>query len=207
MIPRSLASAQFRSYLAIVMDIVNPTPPVTEKTLEDADLVRKVRKSDIEAFRVLFEKYQPTVYRDVFFRTRDAELSHDIVQDTFLRIWERRKTLRANLSILGFLLRISGNLARDAVRRGRTRDRLKESVPQPAISEGDDPEAALNLAVLEERLTAIINDRLPKRCRAIFLLSRFEGKSNNEIAMMLKISVRTVEHQIAHALGVLRRSL
>ena len=81
------------------------------------------------------------------------------------------------------------------------------ALPPPPVSESDNPEDALARDMLEEKLNMIINRNLAKRCRAIFLLSRFEGKSHQEIADILGLSVRTVEHQINHALKVIRKNL
>ncbi len=189
------------------MESVNQTISVAEERLDDAELVERIRRSNIDAFRTLFERYQPVVFRDSLFRTRDSSLAHDIVQETFLRVWERRAFLRSHLSVLGYLLRISTNLVRDAARREQTHENLKGLVPQPSPSEGDNPEEALQLALLEERLSTIVNEQLPERCRAVFILSRIEGKSNQEIATLLRISVRTVEHQIGHALSAIRKAL
>ena len=173
----------------------------------DADLLARVRSADMEAFRVLFGRYQPVVFRQLLFHTRDEEVCHDLVQETFLRIWEHRDSLRPELSFLAYALRISINLLRNSFRHKRTRDRLEKEIPVPALSEGDDPSAALQLSMLEEDLVHVINHDLPDRCRAIFLLSRSEGKSNREIATALGLSVRTVEYQINRALKVLRRKL
>ena len=178
-----------------------------EENLTNNQLLERVRGSDGEAFRVLFDRYQPVLFRHVFFRTGQADLSHEIVQETFLRVWDRRRSLRPNLSFLAYLLRISGNLVRDEYRRTRTRQKLESDVPPPSLSEGDNPEEALQLATLVEQLSTIIRDELPTRCREIFLLSRFEGKTNRETAEMLGLSVRTVEHQINHALKVIRKKL
>jgi RNA polymerase sigma-70 factor (ECF subfamily) len=76
-----------------------------------------------------------------------------------------------------------------------------------ALSEQDDPAEALQLTLLQENITSIINSKLPQRCREIFFLSRFEGKKNQEIAESLQLSVRTVEHQISYALKILRKNL
>ena len=178
-----------------------------EEKVADIQLLERVRDSDVEAFRMLFDRYQPIVFRQLLFQTREAELAHDIVQETFLRIWERRSTLNPQLSFLAYTFRISGNLVRDAIRRRKTRERLDSTLPPPSLSEGDDPAEALQLVILEEKLIAIINEELPEKCRRIFLLSRFEGKSNREIADLLGLSVRTVEHQINHALKVIRKEL
>ncbi len=173
----------------------------------DEPLMERVRNSDTEAFRILFERYQPIVFREALFRTRQIDASHDIVQETFLRVWEHRSSLRPRLSFLALLLRISGNLVRDLARRQRTRERLRGRIPLPATSEGDNPEEALSLSRLQARLTTIINDHLPDRCRTVFLLSRFERMTNGEIARLLGISVRTVEHQVNLALKVMKREL
>jgi RNA polymerase sigma-70 factor (ECF subfamily) len=94
----------------------------------------------------------------------------------------------------------------DSVKHQKIRDRIDATIPPPARSELDDPAEALHLAMLQETITRIIND-LPQKCREIFLLSRFEGKTNQEIADTLQLSVRTIEHQISKALKVLRKHI
>jgi RNA polymerase sigma-70 factor (ECF subfamily) len=178
-----------------------------EEKITDAQLLLNLKSSDVEAFRVLFDRYQPIIFRHALFMTRETDLSHDIVQETFLRIWENRASLKPELSFLAYALQISGNLVRDNARRGKTRERLSKHVPQPAVSEMDDPFHALQMTMLEEQLMTIIARDLPERCRTIFLLSRFEGKSNREIAEILGLSVKTIEHQISRALDLVRRKL
>jgi RNA polymerase sigma-70 factor (ECF subfamily) len=180
---------------------------VVGERVSDRELLQRVKASDREAFRDLFGKYQPIVFRQVLFQTRDADAAHDIVQETFLRIWERRGALKPQLSFLAYALRISVNLVRDSARQRRTHERLENMIPPPARSERDDPEEALRLMLLQERLSAAVNDRLPDKCRTVFLLSRFERMGNREIAERLGISVRTVEHQINRALKILRKEL
>jgi RNA polymerase sigma-70 factor (family 1) len=177
------------------------------KVVDDRDLIRKVRESDTEAFRELFSRYQPVVFRHSLFRAHDVDLAHDIVQETFVRIWETRGRLRPDLSFLALALRIAGNLLLDAVRHRQMRERLRDQIPHPAPSEGDDPEEIARLSALQDQLRRILNDELGERCRTIFLLSRFERLSNGEIARILGIRVKTVENQISHALRVLRRRL
>ena len=169
-------------------------------------MLEQVKDSDVEAFRRLFERYQPILFRQVFFQTSETDQAHDIVQQTFISVWEHRKSIRSHLSFLAYILRISRNLIYDAVKHRKIRDRIEVTLPPPAKSELDDPAEALHLAVLQEKISSIIND-LPQKCREIFLLSRFEGKTNQEIADSLQLSVRTVEHQISNALKVLRKHL
>ncbi len=173
----------------------------------DKELLQRVRDSDKEALGELFTLYQPILFRQLCFQTGRPELAHDLIQETFVRVWQHRRTLRPSLSFLAYTLRISRNLLVDTVRYRQTREKYQEAVPSPSHSAGDDPEEAVELTMLEEALVAAIYEDLPERCRTVLILSRFEGRANKEIALLLGTSVRTVEHQINHALKVLRRRL
>jgi RNA polymerase sigma-70 factor (ECF subfamily) len=173
----------------------------------DNQLVELVKGSDKGAFRLLFEKYQPILFRNVLANVSDPDIAHDIVQETFVRVWNRRADLRANIPILAYLFRISRNLTVDHAKYHSTRVRLESSIPTASPSEGDDPLETLQLSMLEERLMEAIRLRLSARCREIFLLSRMEGMSNKEISERLGISLKTVESQITRALKILHKYL
>lgn len=195
---------------AILLELCHcPSTLILAMAPEPADdvLIDRVRQADQEAFRELFERYQPVVFRQMLFRTRDADSAHEVVQETFVRIWEHRRSLRSGKSFLAFALRISSNIVRDMARHQAMRTRVAASIPRPELSEGDDPAGALHLALLEDRLQEIINTHLPQRCRMIFLLSRFEGMSHRDIAARLGVSTKTVENQITRALRILRTHL
>lgn len=176
-------------------------------TISDSQLLAQVKSSDKGAFQVLFERYQPILFRFVVFHTGQSDLSHDIVQQTFLSVWEHRRSIKPHLSFLAYIFRISRNLMYDAVKHRKIRERIDGALSPSAKSEIDDPAEALHATLLHEKIHAIINEDLPPRCREIFLLSRFEGKSNQEIAGSLHLSIRTVEHQISYALKVLRKKI
>ncbi len=178
-----------------------------EHSHTDPELLKRVKASDADAFRALFERYQPIVFRQVMYQLGESDAAHDVVQETFVRIWDRRRSLRPELSFLAYVLRISANLVRDAARHRAVRERTAAFIPRPELSEGDDPEEALTRAMLEERIARIVSSSLPDRCREIFLLSRFEGRSHREIATLLGVTEKTVENQITRALRVLRRKL
>ena len=171
----------------------------------DEHLLERVRTSDMEAFRLLFEKYQPVLFRNVLHRIRDADAAHDIVQETFLRVWQHRASLQPNLSFLAYIFRISRNLVLDAAKHRDVRRSLESEIPQTS-SAGDNPEAATELSMLEERLSEVVR-QLPTKCREIFLLSRMEGMSNAEISGKLRLSEKTIENQITRALKVMRKKL
>jgi len=172
----------------------------------DARLLAQVRESDEDAFRILFERYHGILFRHVLFLTREADSAHEIVQETFVRIWDHRRGIDPGGAFAAYAFRIAGNLIRDITRREKRRERLDALVASSGPDATYDPDIALEQELLEERLRKAVEE-LPHRCRSVFLLSRIEGKSNREIAGLLGTSVRTVEHQVSHALSVLRRAL
>jgi RNA polymerase sigma-70 factor (ECF subfamily) len=115
--------------------------------------------------------------------------------------------LKPDLSFAAYLLRIGGNLLRDHAKHREVRTRLETSIPPATPSLHDNPETASHSNLLRERITIVIQTKLPKKCRQVFLLSRIEGMSNAEISAALNIGVKTVENQITRAQKILKRYL
>ncbi|MBX2991447.1 MAG: RNA polymerase sigma-70 factor [Bacteroidetes bacterium] len=174
---------------------------------DDKPLLERLRNSDMEAFRLLFEKYQPILFRYALASIRDPDTAHDIVQETFLRVWNHRTSLKPDLSFIAYLFRISGNLVRDHAKHREVRSRLETNIPPAAPSLQDNPETASHSNMLQEKIAEVIQTKLPVKCREVFLLSRIEGLSNTEIGAALNISVKTVENQITRAQKILRKHL
>ncbi len=174
---------------------------------DEPHLIAALRAGDLEAFETLFTRYQPALVRGIAFHVRDVEAAHDIVQETFLRVWEHRASLKPDLSFQAFLYRIAMNLVRDLYRHAGTRTRTAADIPPPLPPEDADPLDAAQHAFLLDDLRRAMREDLPERCRAVFALSRLEGLSVPEIAERLHISPKTAENQLTKALRILRRAL
>ncbi len=170
-------------------------------------LLRQVKNSDKNAFHQLFSDFHDTLFRFVVYRVQDADLAEDITQETFLRVWRTRDSIQPKKSFFSLIARISTNLCYDHFRYKEVRHRHEDLIPEFGKSHFDDPEAMNQAAMLQEEIQKVVNDKLPDKCRNIFILSRIEGKSNPEIAELLDLSVRTVENQIYRALKVLKKNL
>jgi RNA polymerase sigma-70 factor (ECF subfamily) len=173
----------------------------------EQNLLARVKASDKAAFEALFHTYQPILFRQIWYKSHDTDLAQDIVQETFVRVWQHRTSLKPTHSFLTYIVTISMNVLKDHWKREDVRLKYRDDVPRPSLSEHDHPEESLRLRLLEERITDIVNEYFPDRCRTIFILSRIDGKTNAEIAHLLHISQKTVENQLYHALKVLRRQL
>jgi len=173
----------------------------------EKNLLNKVKHSDKMAFRQLFSDFHDALFRFVVYRVRDGDLAEDITQETFLRVWKKRESLIPEKSFFSLIARISTNLCYDHFRHMEVRNRHQNQLPDFGKSHFDDPEKVSQANMLEEEIHRIVNEKLPDKCRAIFILSRIEGRTNPEISEMLDLSVRTVENQIYRALKVLKKNL
>ncbi len=175
--------------------------------INDKELLQKVKSSDRAAFKELFCAYQPILFNSIIYRTHDSSLADDIVQDTFLRVWNSRNKIRPNQSFYAWLSRISYNLFLDHIKREKVRFTHRDDIPVPSSSQYDNPESATELTFLEQQIKSAVNKYLPEKCRAIFILSRVDGYSNKEIAAINSISIKTVENQLYKALKILRKKI
>lgn len=168
-------------------------------------LIQRVKDADSQAFQVLFEKYHPMLYRAMYYRTSDDRLAQDVSQEAFLKVWVNRAKLKPHLAFYAYLLKLSKNLVLDHYKREEVRTRHKDHVKFLEERPNRDPEQDFKKQALEKRIREVVDSRLPDKCRAIFLLSRVEGMTNQEIADAMNVSKKTVENQLYRALKILRK--
>lgn len=175
----------------------------------DEALLDDIKQSDHVAFEYLFKRYYPRLLGYAVRFVQDEDMARDILQECFMTFWERRHLLAAvSLSSLLFLM------VRNACLNYLKHSALVRHIPIDYLNELDGEEklysADLMLSadepVLYEDLKRQIDDALSQlspRSREIFLLSRFKGLKNREIAEMLGISTTAVEKHISKSLKLI----
>lgn len=136
--------------------------------------------------------------------THDRAAAEDIVQDVFVKIWNQRDTLEVRSTIAQYLFRATTN---SSINYLRTQQRMvsdaEDIIEQIAAPVPEDDERSKNLKqAIEEAVAA-----LPPRCRAIFVLHRYEGLRYQQIADHLGVSYHTVKNQMNIAMARLRTHL
>ena len=170
----------------------------------ESTLVHSLSKGNQLAFNALYKKYSSRIYRFAYGYLKSEDEAEELVQEVFMIIWEKRASLRVELSFKSFLFTIAFNIIR---KHFRTRTCLSEYL-KTGIN--DDLDMQTSQTIIHDSLYQYITrlvDNLPQRRREIFIKSRFGGKSIKEIADEMKISHKTVENQLTDALKFIRQNL
>lgn len=174
--------------------------------MDELYLISRLKQKDKVVFDFIFNYYYSglCVYAKQF--TGSTETSEDIVQDFFVSLWVKAFTLEINESLRAYLFSSVKNRCLDFVKHNRVRAKYEKSIfNEPEEQENDNFSLYIE-AELREAIDKSL-EKLPPRCREVFSLSRYEGKTNQQIADLLGLSKRTVELQISNALKILRTEL
>jgi RNA polymerase sigma-70 factor (ECF subfamily) len=167
----------------------------------ESDYLRRLKQDDERAFDALFRHYSALVYRFAYSYLKSRPAAEEIVQECFIKIWEKRAQLRDDLPLKGYLFTTAHHAVLNELRRDQQHLRLHGQVAAAA-----GPASVTNeVEYLEmEALYQAALERLPPKQREAFLLSRQQGLSYPEIAERQGVSVKTVEAHMMQALKTMR---
>ena len=170
-------------------------------------LIDELREGDMAALAILVEKYKRLVYRVAVQITKNHEDANDVMQDTFLKVYESIHSFRKDAAFETWLYRIVVNHATNLVKR---RERRRES-PLSGTSEmeihpdlrraadlASNPHLNLERKERQRWVTQAINS-LPLKQRTVVILHEFEGLTHPEIASILNCSEGTVRSRLHYA--------
>jgi len=174
---------------------------ITEK-----ELINRLIKGDQTAFELLFHAYYPglVVYASQF--TFDKDEAEEIVQDFFVRCWQKHQSLQPAESLKNYFFSSVKNRGLNYLKHKKIEENYIHQLSGISENHLVYNQDLYSTTELQEKIINSI-ELLPERCREIFTMSRIQGLNNEEIALELNLSKRTVETQISHALKVLRVEL
>jgi len=148
-------------------------------------LVELARGGDTEAFGMLYDHYQPAVYRFLFYRTRSASLAEDLTSDTFFRALRSMNNFRWQGKDFGaWLMTIARNLATDHFKAGRTRLELTTDDMGDHDDATEGPESMVLTSLTNELLLEALT-QLPVEQRDCLVMRFLQGMSIAETAAVL----------------------
>ncbi len=173
----------------------------------------EVTNGEPPSFEIIFKKNFPRLKKYSLGMVRDYEVAEDLVQDAFIKLWEKRNELHSVDSIQGLLYTIVRNNCLNYLKKNKMREQYVEAFRfesptqelfiRSFLEEEELKEERLRFQNELERVLTI----LPDKCREVFELSRFEGLTNKEVAVFMGVTVKTVEKHLAKATKLHREAL
>lgn len=175
--------------------------------VNEAFLARELVQKNEAAFEQVFKAHFKNLHAYACTIVRDAAVAEGIVQNVFLKLWERSEGLNIQSSVAAYLYRAVYNESCNQLKHQKVKQSYAQHAQQ-SMSEAAKETASkkIALAELEQKIKTALNE-LPEQCRTVFQLSRFEELKYQEIADKLDISVKTVEAQMGKALKLMRIKL
>ena len=159
----------------------------------------------LDNFEALFKQYYAplVVYACKYIPETDA--AREIVQEFFVKLYEKRSALTIDTSLKSYLYRSVYNACMNYINQRNIQEKHIRNIDLERNDE-ENLENEINSIELQNRIFNLI-EALPPKCKKIFKMNRLEGMKNEEIAVALNLSKRTVETQISKALKILRNKL
>lgn len=171
--------------------------------------IKNINEGNKEAFKILFELYYGKLLYVAQSYISNKEDAEEIVQDVFLKVWKKRKSITSNIN--GYLFKVTKNSCLDYLRSKKHKlsnthniVQLEAFINHNALADNDT--SSILEKELEKRIQASI-ELLPEKCKKVFVKSRVEGLKNREISDELDISIKTVENHMSKAIRHMRLHL
>lgn len=171
---------------------------INDQNLSEHDILLRLQSGDEYAFRILYERYSRLIYGNIMRFINDESVADDLLQDVFVKIWEHRASINPDLSFSAYLFTCSRNMVFNFKRRLKLEI---ESAIHLAYDSTEFAESVDHIIHKKEIQTLIENviSQLPLQRQRIFRMCKLDGKSYQEVAEELQISVSTVRDHIVKA--------
>ena len=188
--------------------MVPPPPPDAPGLPAEADraVLERLRSGDDATFDALFRAVYPDLVGFAESILRERAAAEDVAQEVMMELWRRREQIQPETSIRAYVFRATRNRALNHIRHQRVAARVEPEIASSRPESAPPADGAIVETELQHAIDRAIR-KLPDRCREVFVLSRVEGLKYSEIAVVLDISVKTVEAQMGKALRTLRERL
>ena len=171
---------------------------------KEKDLLERIQQSDAGAFETLYNQYRHKLYGFILRLTKSPEMTADIVQDVFLKIWEDRARFSHVQSFSHYFQSMVYNRSINLLKRIAFEDEIVNQLSKEAGNcEESDP---VLYNELRRKLRQLV-DQLPEQQRTVYRLSKEEGLKQEEIARQLNISLSTVKTHLSRSMTFIRSGL
>lgn len=170
-------------------------------------LLIKLKEGSFQAFEKLYTMYSGKLYNFIMrLSSGNQYMAEEVVQSTFIRIWEVRAKVDSDASFISFLCTIAKNLLMNMYQRQTIEYVYNEYLMKSGVDRDSQTEDNIDLRFLNEYIDSLAEE-LPAQRKKIFILSKRQNYTNKEIAEMMGISESTVATQLSLAVKFMRKQL
>ena len=170
-------------------------------------LLIKLKEGSFQAFEKLYTMYRGKLYNFIMrLSSGDQYMAEEVVQSTFIRIWEVREKVDIDASFISFLCTIAKNLLMNMYQRQTVEYVYNEYLLKSGVDRDSQTEDDIDLRFLNDYIDSLAEE-LPAQRKKIFILSKRQNYTNKEIAGMMGISESTVATQLSLAVKFMREQL
>ncbi|MBO9683178.1 MAG: RNA polymerase sigma-70 factor [Flavisolibacter sp.] len=172
----------------------------------ERELFARIATGDQQAFTQIFYHYTQRIYNYIFAKTKSNDLTEEIVQEVFIKLWNKREELAAIQNYEAFIITMATNKTYDFLRKMASEENIKRQAWASVQSYSNITEETLDFHESRELLHEAVG-QLPPQRKKVFLLSRQQGLSHQEIAEQLDLSPKTVNNHLTEALRFIKEYL
>ena len=158
---------------------------------------------NLNDFKSLFDQYYQGLKSFIYYKIGDIEAAEDIVQEVFLKLWDRRDKIDMK-TVKSFLFTIANNMSINHLKHRTIVFNFARN--GQSTSAATSPQFELEMQEFKENLEKLLA-AMPEKSRVVFLMNRIEKLTYNEIADRLGLSVKAIEKRMSNALSFLRDNL
>jgi RNA polymerase sigma-70 factor (ECF subfamily) len=175
--------------------------------LSEKEELELLKKGSSPSFESIYHRYSGKLYNFVMKVSKgDTYIAEELVQRTFIKVWETRKYVNPDKSFISYLCTIAKNMLLNEYEHQTVQYIYKEYVKVNMADVDISTENEVDKNLLEKYIDKLAESLPPKR-KEIFILSRKEGLSNKKIAERLHITESTIETQLSKALAFMKSQM
>lgn len=173
------------------------------KSYDESELILLLKSGNQAAFAEIYNRYWTILIDTAYQRLKSIEAAEEIVQDVFVSFFLRREQIFLNSTLEAYLKTALKYKVYNVYRSQQVHLSHLDAIINDQKIDPLTPDLVLEVKELQTRVRQVA-DKMPEKCRKVFLLSRFEHLSQQEIADQMGISISTVKKHMTKALDIMR---
>jgi RNA polymerase sigma-70 factor (family 1) len=169
---------------------------ISRVSVHEKEWVKGLLESREASFRTIYDAYQRNIFSFAFYLSKSKDISEEVVQEVFIRLWENRGNLTPDTHLMAFLKKVTQNLVLDIFRKANADKNLQERLynHMTAAATHHTPDKVLEKELATIYIQAL--NKLPPQQRLIFAMRNDQNLSYRQIADQLGLSRNTVRNHI-----------